>query len=220
MWDEGVGDVVTYENDADGCGVVESTDWFNDGIADIVATTRCTAGRVTHQDERNMTNRDEDEFQSHRSVTPLSAEYQSDVALDFNYDASGRLLERKFEITTVLPDSSLPATLHDVFSYEGARSTGTSDQKGAIFTGWDPKKREENPPQSSATACTVATTCKAMPAIDASPLSLCAPGVGVNLWPAPYFRVPGLPGQHFGVSWDLYPGGFLDQPELSQMIGY
>jgi hypothetical protein len=230
MYDLDMGDVVTDEYDADGCGVVESTDWWNDGVADIVDTTRCTAGRVTHQEERNMTSIQEAgegpslrALDTHRAVTPFLVAPQTDAAADYSYDTSGRLFERKFEVTTVVSDPYLPRSQHDVFSYDGATSTGTFDRKGPSLS-WDGSSRDGVkvlgiPPESSATLCTVATTCKAMPPID-SALSLCAPGVGINSWPAPYSRVPGLLPRPVDTPWDAVPAGFLDGPVLRQVIGY
>jgi hypothetical protein len=110
-----------------------------------------------------------------------------------------------------------------VFSYDGATSTGTFDRKGPSLS-WDGSSRDGVkvlgiPPESSATLCTVATTCKAMPPID-SALSLCAPGVGINSWPAPYSRVPGLLRRPVDAPWDAVPAGFLGDPVLRQVIGY
>lgn len=222
MYDQDMGDVVTYEYDADGCGVVESTDWWNDGVADIVNTTRCTAGRVTHQEERNMTSTHEDDSflsasSSHRAVTPLSAQHQSDVAVDFSYDPIGRLLERTWDVTTLQSNPDLPRSQHDVFSYDGASSTGTFERKGSYPWGDDRGRRK--PPESSSTACTVDTTCKATPPIDGA-LSLCAPGVGVNSVPAPYLHVPGFAGVPIDAPWIALPDAFLGRPALREVVGY
>ncbi|HVW24068.1 MAG TPA: hypothetical protein VHC69_01790 [Polyangiaceae bacterium] len=227
-------DTVTYDYDPDGCGVTESTDLWNDGVTDIVTKTVCTAGRVTHQEERNMVATVDtllpvqalaasDSDLVDRKVTPLNAEPQSQVTLDIDYGSDGRVRDRKFQVTTFEAAAYIPRSQHEVFRDDGdGRFSSDLDRE------MDPTLTKGNrvvlPPEAATSTCAVTHACSGASAPQDEG-DRCEPGLAMNVMPAPYQRVPGvhtlrdLSSRKFPFS--PYPASFIGSfPLLRDVIGF
>lgn len=210
-------EVVSFEYGADGCGVIESTDFWNDGVNDIVTTTSCENGRMAHMEERNMTSVHDVSTGGaleYRQVTPLFATPQSDVTIDVTSEGAGRITYRAFGVSTVQNLFDYARSERQTFHYATTESTGELDRTV-------PDQWSQNPypigSESSSTTCRIDNACASVPAIDPA-LALCDLGIGVSVVPDLYRRVPGV--SALDLDWAPFSLDRLRVPRVSAPAGF
>jgi hypothetical protein len=218
-------EIVSYTYDKDGCGSVESTDFWHDGVPDLVTTTTCSGGRVTHREERNMAQINDTTGDGpnayYRHTTPLGAAPQSDVTLDVTFDDVGQATDEKYDITTLQRIYDIALSQEGSFSRTDAvRSTGRLD----LSVHGGQSRGSGSGVEASNATCRIETTCPS--AAPSSPeLTRCELGIGVSVLPRIYERVPGgasLSRLRTAYSaWMPMPETYVvTRPDIRAIVGY